>query len=185
MCGCRSVQASVEVVAGAAGAATCKNQSIPSSADVGCAGLGPGRAGRGPAWVRVLIALVNNWFLPRHFHITMVFALASRALRTPAARPILSQLAGARRGYAEAVSEQLKLSFVLPHSALYNNQEVTQVNIPAVSGDIGILAAHVPTVEQIRPGLLEVIESTGTSKKFFGMCKSLMFSLERLCCNPP
>ena len=93
--------------------------------------------------------------------------------------------AGARRGYAEAVSEQLKLSFVLPHSALYNNQEVTQVTLPAVSGDIGILAAHVPTVEQIRPGLLEVIESTGTSKKFFGMCKSLMFSLERLCCNPP
>ena len=42
----------------------------------------------------------------------MVFALASRALRTPAARPLLSQLAGARRGYAEAVSEQLKLSFV-------------------------------------------------------------------------
>jgi len=83
------------------------------------------------------------------------------------------------------VSEQLKLSFVLPHSALYNNQEVTQVNIPAVSGDIGILAAHVPTVEQIRPGLLEVIESTGTSKKFFGMYKSLMFSLEWLCCNPP
>ena len=46
----------------------------------------------------------------------MVFALASRALRTPAARPLLSQLAGARRGYAEAVSEQLKLSFVLPLS---------------------------------------------------------------------
>lgn len=115
----------------------------------------------------------------------MVFALASRALRTPAARPLLSQLAGARRGYAEAVSEQLKLSFVLPHSALYNNQEVTQVNIPAVSGDIGILAAHVPTVEQIRPGLLEVIESTGTSKKFFGMFKPLTYSLEWLCCNSP
>ena len=46
----------------------------------------------------------------------MVFALASRALRPPAARPLLSQLAGARRGYAEAVSDKLKLSFVLPHS---------------------------------------------------------------------
>lgn len=52
--------------------------------------------------------------------------------------------------------------------ALYNAQEVTQVNVPAISGDLGILSAHVPTVEQIRPGVLEVIESSGTSKKFFG-----------------
>ena len=42
------------------------------------------------------------------------------------------------------------------------------MNVPAVSGDLGILSAHVPTVEQIRPGVLEVIESSGTSKKFFG-----------------
>ncbi|EDP44238.1 hypothetical protein MGL_1635 [Malassezia globosa CBS 7966] len=97
----------------------------------------------------------------------MVFALASRTLRSSSYRPALSQLAGARRGYAEAVSDKLKLSFVLPHSALYNAQEVTQVNVPAISGDLGILSAHVPTVEQIRPGVLEVIESSGTSKKFF------------------
>ena len=41
-------------------------------------------------------------------------------------------------------------------------------NIPAASGDMGILANHVPTVEALRPGLVEVIESAGTSKKFFG-----------------
>jgi F0F1-type ATP synthase epsilon subunit len=41
-------------------------------------------------------------------------------------------------------------------------------NIPAVSGDMGILANHVPTVEALRPGLVEVIESAGSSKKFFG-----------------
>ncbi|KAL4402861.1 delta subunit of the central stalk of mitochondrial F1F0 ATP synthase, Atp16 [Malassezia pachydermatis] len=97
----------------------------------------------------------------------MVFALASRTLRSSSYRPVLSQLAGARRGYAEAVSDKLKLSFVVPHSAIYDGVEVTQVNVPAVSGDLGILSAHVPTVEQIRPGVLEVIESSGTSKKFF------------------
>lgn len=32
---------------------------------------------------------------------------------------------------------------------------------------MGILADHVPTIQQLRPGLVEVIESTGTSKKFF------------------
>lgn len=46
---------------------------------------------------------------------TMVFALASRSLRSSSLRPSLAQLAGARRGYAEAVSEKLKLSFVAPH----------------------------------------------------------------------
>ncbi|KAI3613426.1 hypothetical protein CBS9595_004259 [Malassezia furfur] len=97
----------------------------------------------------------------------MVFALASRSLRSSSLRPSLAQLAGARRGYAEAVSEKLKLSFVAPHQALYNDQEVTQVNVPAVSGDLGILASHVPSIEALRPGLVEVIESSGSAKRFF------------------
>lgn len=43
------------------------------------------------------------------------------------------------------------------------------MNIPAETGDMGILANHVPSIEAIRPGLVEVIESNGTAKKFFGM----------------
>jgi len=44
-----------------------------------------------------------------------------------------------------------------------------QVNIPAETGDMGILANHVPSVEQLRPGLVEVIEeNAGASKQFFG-----------------
>ena len=50
---------------------------------------------------------------------------------------------------------------------IYNSSSVTQVNIPAATGDMGILANHVPTVEALRPGLLEIIESSGT-KKYFG-----------------
>lgn len=46
--------------------------------------------------------------------------------------------------------------------------DVTQVNIPAETGDMGILANHVPSIEAVRPGLVEVIESNGTTKKFFG-----------------
>ena len=44
-----------------------------------------------------------------------------------------------------------------------------QVNIPAESGDMGVLASHVPSIEQLRPGLVEVIEESGGSKQFF--CK--------------
>ncbi|KAJ2916750.1 hypothetical protein MD484_g3651, partial [Candolleomyces efflorescens] len=71
-----------------------------------------------------------------------------------------------RRGYAEAVNDKLRLSFVLPHKALFTAQEVVQVNIPAESGDMGILANHVPSIEALRPGVVEVIEQTGSQKIF-------------------
>ncbi|WFD32107.1 delta subunit of the central stalk of mitochondrial F1F0 ATP synthase, atp16 [Malassezia sp. CBS 17886] len=97
----------------------------------------------------------------------MVFALAARSLRTSSLRPSMAQLAGARRGYAEEASDKLRLSFVLPHKAEYNNEEVTQVNVSASSGDLGILSSHVPSIEELRPGVMEVIESNGTNKRFF------------------
>jgi len=42
-----------------------------------------------------------------------------------------------------------------------------QVNIPAESGEMGILAQHVPSIEQLKPGLVEIIEESGGSKQFF------------------
>merc|ERR1711964_468987 len=72
-----------------------------------------------------------------------------------------------RRGYAEAVSDKIKLSLVLPHQSIYKSQGVVQVNIPAESGEMGILANHVPSIEQLKPGLVEVIEESGSSKQFF------------------
>jgi F-type H+-transporting ATPase subunit delta len=44
------------------------------------------------------------------------------------------------------------------------------VNIPAESGDMGILSSHVPSIEPLRPGVVEIIESNGT-QKFFGMSR--------------
>ncbi|KGK39456.1 hypothetical protein JL09_g1386 [Pichia kudriavzevii] len=70
----------------------------------------------------------------------------------------INRLAGVRT-YAEA-AESLKLSFSMPHD------EVTQVNVPAVSGQMGILANHVPIVEQLKPGVVEVLEGSNSSKFF-------------------
>lgn len=41
-----------------------------------------------------------------------------------------------------------------------------QVNLAAETGEMGILAQHVPSIEQLKPGLVEVIEESG-SKQFF------------------
>lgn len=42
-----------------------------------------------------------------------------------------------------------------------------QVNIPAESGEMGVLANHVPSIEQLKPGLVEIMEENGGSKQFF------------------
>lgn len=42
----------------------------------------------------------------------------------------------------------------------------TQVNIPTTAGDLGILADHVPTIQQLRPGVIEVINGSTTEKYF-------------------
>lgn len=51
--------------------------------------------------------------------------------------------------------------------SIYKSQDVVQVNIPAESGEMGVLANHVPSIEQLKPGLVEVIEESGGSKQFF------------------
>ncbi|WRT66860.1 ATP synthase F1, epsilon subunit [Kwoniella shivajii] len=74
----------------------------------------------------------------------------------------------ARRGYAEAADGKLQLSLVLPHQSLYSSAGVIQVNLPAATGDMGILANHVPSVEALRAGVVEVIEENGQAgKKWF------------------
>ncbi|BDD54515.1 delta subunit of the central stalk of mitochondrial F1F0 ATP synthase, atp16 [Monascus purpureus] len=92
------------------------------------------------------------------------FRFARSALR---ARPAAFRVPVQRRGYAEAVSDKIKLSLVLPHQTIYKSTDVVQVNIPASTGDMGVLANHVPSIEQLRPGLVEVIEESGNTKRFF------------------
>ncbi|GHJ86066.1 hypothetical protein NliqN6_2468 [Naganishia liquefaciens] len=88
------------------------------------------------------------------------------ALRPTASRVVARSALAGRRTYADVADGALKLSLVLPHQGIYNSSSVTQVNIPAATGDMGILANHVPTVEALRPGLLEIIETSGTKKYF-------------------
>ncbi|KAG7879309.1 hypothetical protein KL935_002963 [Ogataea polymorpha] len=57
------------------------------------------------------------------------------------------------RTYAEAVNPDVL--------------KVSLVNLPASSGEMGVLANHVPTVEELAPGVVEVIESSGTASKYF------------------
>ncbi|CAE6434610.1 unnamed protein product [Rhizoctonia solani] len=93
---------------------------------------------------------------------------AAGSIRAATARSAVRQTAYIqRRSYADAASDTLKLSLVLPHQSIFTSANVVQVNIAAESGDMGILANHVPTVEPLRPGVVEVIETGSGSKKWF------------------
>ncbi|KAI8982125.1 ATP synthase [Mycotypha africana] len=88
---------------------------------------------------------------------------------TRSARAALKPLSMARfyATEAPAASEALRLTFVVPHKAIYKGSNVQQVNLAATSGDMGILANHVPSIEQLNPGVVEIIESGDITKKFF------------------
>ncbi|KAF2792291.1 ATP synthase delta chain mitochondrial precursor [Melanomma pulvis-pyrius CBS 109.77] len=83
------------------------------------------------------------------------------------ARPVAIARSLQRRGYADVASDKIKLSLALPHQAIYKSQDVVQVNLPAETGEMGVLANHVPSIEQLKPGLVEIIEEAGGSKQFF------------------
>ncbi|KAF9478807.1 ATP-synthase delta-subunit [Pholiota conissans] len=90
--------------------------------------------------------------------------MSSLRLLSSAARRATS-FSVVRRGYAD-VNDKLNLSLTLPFKSIFSSKDVVQVNIPAESGDMGILSNHVPSIEALRPGVVEVIESSG-SQKFF------------------
>ncbi|CAG8495772.1 1558_t:CDS:2 [Paraglomus occultum] len=74
------------------------------------------------------------------------------------------------RSYATestGASDKLRLSFAVPHETLYDNAEVQQVNLSSTAGDMGILANHLATIQQLKPGVVEVVENSTTTKKFF------------------
>ena len=52
--------------------------------------------------------------------------------------------------------------------AIFSSADVVQVNLPAATGDMGILANHVPSIEPLRAGIVEVVEPGNASKKWFG-----------------
>lgn len=54
------------------------------------------------------------------------------------------------------------------HQTFYSRTVVQQVNLTTSDGDIGILADHVPIVEQLVPGVVEVLFEGGKSEKVFG-----------------
>ena len=61
---------------------------------------------------------------------------------------------------------KLTVNLVVPHQAIITRSVVNQVNVMTSDGEIGILADHVPSIEQLVPGVLEIFNQS-KSEKFF------------------
>ncbi|XP_054573545.1 ATP synthase subunit delta, mitochondrial isoform X1 [Eptesicus fuscus] len=100
-------------------------------------------------------------------------------------RPGLGRLVRQARAYAEAAAApapaaapgqmsftfasptQVRTPFRTPVQVFFNGANVRQVDVPTQTGAFGILAAHVPTLQVLRPGLVVVHAEDGTTSKYF------------------
>ena len=56
----------------------------------------------------------------------------------------------------------------------FNGANVKQVDVPTLTGAFGILPAHVPTLQVLRPGVVTVFSDDGAAAKYFG---EILFNL--------
>ncbi|XP_030288852.1 ATP synthase F(1) complex subunit delta, mitochondrial [Sparus aurata] len=89
--------------------------------------------------------------------------LAARFLRR--ALPALRQT----RSYAEAATgaPQMSFTFASPTQVYFKEASVKQVDVPTLTGAFGILPAHVPTLQVLRPGVVTVFNDDGSAVKYF------------------
>ncbi|XP_061636367.1 ATP synthase subunit delta, mitochondrial [Phyllopteryx taeniolatus] len=89
--------------------------------------------------------------------------MAARLLRR--SLPVLRQA----RCYAEAasVAPQMSFTFASPTQVFFKEATVKQVDVPTLTGAFGILPAHVPTLQVLRPGIVTVFSDDGSAAKYF------------------
>ncbi|XP_063057478.1 ATP synthase subunit delta, mitochondrial [Engraulis encrasicolus] len=73
------------------------------------------------------------------------------------------------RCYADAPggAPQMSFTFASPTQVFFNGASVRQVDVPTLTGAFGILPAHVPTLQVLRPGVVTVFGDDGSSTKYF------------------
>ena len=73
-----------------------------------------------------------------------------------------------RRFFAsEAVdnsAKKLRLSFVSPYQTIMKERVVHQVNMPTTEGHLGVLGGHVPSIFQLSPGVIDIINEPTDAK---------------------
>lgn len=65
-----------------------------------------------------------------------------------------------------SIPSKITVNFVLPYASELSAKEVDMVIIPATTGQMGVLPGHVPTIAELKPGILSVHEGNDVTKYF-------------------
>ncbi|KAM3686828.1 hypothetical protein ACB094_10G032100 [Castanea mollissima] len=65
-----------------------------------------------------------------------------------------------------SIPSKITVNFVLPYASELSTKEVDMVIIPATTGQMGVLPGHVPTIAELKPGILSVHEGNDVTKYF-------------------
>ncbi|CAD7702047.1 unnamed protein product [Ostreobium quekettii] len=104
------------------------------------------------AFLESFVKLAPSTMNPPHFSIDWQKEKGEKEAEAPAA----------------GVPTKLKLNFYMPNGVLCKGEEVDLALIPAVTGDFGVMPGHVPTVAQLRPGIVAVHKEMDKDvKKYF------------------
>lgn len=77
-----------------------------------------------------------------------------------------SQFMKPRPAVPGTLPSKLTVNFVLPYKSELDAKEVDMVIVPATTGQMGILPGHVPTIAELKPGIMSVHEGSDVKQYF-------------------
>jgi len=79
-----------------------------------------------------------------------------------------TQATSATPAPASGSAADMVFTFASPNEVFYNqSKNVRQIDVPTMSGNMGILAHHVPILGVLKPGVVSVFELDGNTKRYF------------------
>uniref|UniRef100_A0A7C9CUV2 ATP synthase F1 complex delta/epsilon subunit N-terminal domain-containing protein n=1 Tax=Opuntia streptacantha TaxID=393608 RepID=A0A7C9CUV2_OPUST len=64
------------------------------------------------------------------------------------------------------IPSKITVNLALPYSSLLASKEVDMIIVPATTGQMGVLPGHVPTIAELKPGVMSVHEGNDVTKYF-------------------
>ena len=64
------------------------------------------------------------------------------------------------------MSEEFKVEIVNPEKSFFSSENVTEVIIPAIEGEMGILKDHISIISFLKPGIIKIF-SKNVEEKFY------------------
>ena len=64
------------------------------------------------------------------------------------------------------MSEEFNLEIINPDKSFLNKEDVTEVVVPALEGEMGILKNHISIISFLKPGIIKVYSKSGENKYY-------------------